>query len=72
MQVVVESMEVGKLVLYPQVTLMTFGLLATSYVHLYALNLGLFSRVSPSPLPHPPWSRYLQRAHILSPAVIAT
>ncbi|KAK9846072.1 hypothetical protein WJX84_000717, partial [Apatococcus fuscideae] len=45
LQVVVESMEVGKLVLYPQITLTTLGLLTTSYVHLHALNLGLFSRV---------------------------
>ncbi|KAK9867850.1 hypothetical protein WJX84_002781 [Apatococcus fuscideae] len=45
LQVVVESMGPGKLVLYPQITLTAVGLLATSYVHLYALNLGLFSRV---------------------------
>lgn len=44
-QVVVESMEVGKLVLYPQITLTTLGLLTTSHVHLHALNLGLFSKV---------------------------
>ena len=44
-QVVVESTKVGKLVLYPQITLTTLGLLTTSYVHLHALNLGLLSRV---------------------------
>ena len=44
-QVMVESMDPGKLLLYPQILLACFALLLTSYVHVFALSLELLSKV---------------------------
>ena len=44
-QVVVDVMEAGKLVLYPQILLACTALLGMSYVHLWSLLLRLLSKV---------------------------
>ena len=44
-QVVVDVMEPGKLVLYPQILLACIALLGISYVHLWSLLLQLLSKV---------------------------
>lgn len=46
LQVVVDVMEPGKLVLYPQILLACTALLGISFVHLWRLLLDLFSKVS--------------------------
>ena len=45
MQVVVDVVEAGKLVLYPQILLACIALLGVSYVHLWELLLDLLSKV---------------------------
>jgi len=45
LQVVVDVMEPGKLVLYPQILLACTALLGMSYVHLWRLLLELLSKV---------------------------
>ena len=45
LQVTVECLDEGRLVLYPQILLACFALLGTSYVHLWGLLLDLLSKV---------------------------
>lgn len=45
-QVVVNVVEAGKLVLYPQILLACIALLGVSYVHLWELLLDLLSKVT--------------------------
>ena len=47
LQVTVESLDEGRLVLYPQILLACFALLGTSHVHLWGLLLDLLSKVGP-------------------------
>lgn len=48
LQVVVNVVEAGKLVLYPHILLACIALLGVSYVHLWELLLDLLSKVSPA------------------------
>ena len=43
LQVTVECLDEGRLVLYPQILLACFALLGTSYVHLWGLLLDLLA-----------------------------
>ena len=45
-QVMVDVMDAGKLVLYPHILLACVALLGMSYVHLWILVLDLLSKVS--------------------------
>lgn len=46
LQVIVDVVEPGKLVLYPHILLACISLLGVSYVHLWELLLNLLSKVS--------------------------
>ena len=47
LQEMVDCMEGGRLVLYPQLLLATIALLPVSYVHIFILAMDLFSKVPP-------------------------
>ena len=43
----VDSMEPGRLVLFPQLLLATVAMLPVTYVHIFALVMDLFSKACP-------------------------